>query len=60
MLAEGMPEGSPAREAWLSRIPLRRMASVEDVAGLVLFLASERAAHVTGTSVPVDGGQLLT
>jgi NAD(P)-dependent dehydrogenase (short-subunit alcohol dehydrogenase family) len=60
MLAEGMPEGSPAREAWLSRIPLRRMASVEDVAGMVLFLASERAAHVTGTSVPVDGGQLLT
>ncbi|WP_410586053.1 SDR family NAD(P)-dependent oxidoreductase [Amycolatopsis sp. lyj-23] len=60
MLAAGLPEGSPAREAWLSRIPLRRMASVEDVAGLVVFLASERAAHMTGTSVPVDGGQLLT
>ncbi|MET8853990.1 SDR family oxidoreductase [Amycolatopsis sp. NPDC004625] len=60
MLAAGMPEGSPAREAWLSRIPLRRLASVEDVAGLVVFLASERAAHLTGTSVPVDGGQLLT
>lgn len=60
VLAAGLPEGSPAREAWLRRIPLRRMASVEDVAGLVVFLASDRAAHLTGTSIPVDGGQLLT
>ncbi|WP_103349591.1 SDR family NAD(P)-dependent oxidoreductase [Amycolatopsis sp. CA-128772] len=60
MLAAGLPEGSPARDAWVNRIPLRRMASVEDVAGLVVFLASDRAAHMTGTSVPVDGGQLLT
>lgn len=60
MLAAGLPEGSPAREAWVSRIPLRRMASVDDVAGLVVFLASDRAAHMTGTSIPIDGGQLLT
>ncbi|ONI87076.1 short-chain dehydrogenase [Actinosynnema sp. ALI-1.44] len=60
MLAAGMPEGSAARAAWVSRIPLRQMASVEDVASAVMFLASEGAAHITGTSVPVDGGQLLT
>ncbi|MCR6490723.1 SDR family oxidoreductase [Amycolatopsis sp. OK19-0408] len=60
MLAAGMPEGSPAREAWVNRIPLRRMASVEDVAAMVVFLASDRAVHMTGTSIPVDGGQLLT
>ncbi|ALG15056.1 short-chain dehydrogenase [Kibdelosporangium phytohabitans] len=60
MLAAGMPEGSPARAAWVSRIPLRQMASVEDVAAVVMFLASAGAAHITGTSVPVDGGQLLT
>ncbi|MGY1814655.1 SDR family NAD(P)-dependent oxidoreductase [Blastococcus sp. SYSU D00820] len=60
MLAAGLPEGSPAREAWTSRIPLRRLAAVEDVAAAVLFLAGDSARHVTGTSLPVDGGQLLT
>lgn len=60
MLATGMPEGSPAREAWVSRIPLRRMAAVEDVAAAVVFLAGDEARHITGTSLPVDGGQLLT
>ncbi|GAA1344208.1 SDR family NAD(P)-dependent oxidoreductase [Saccharothrix algeriensis] len=60
MLAAGMPEGSPAREAWVSRIPLRQMAAVEDVAAAVVFLAGDGAAHITGTSLPVDGGQLLT
>jgi NAD(P)-dependent dehydrogenase (short-subunit alcohol dehydrogenase family) len=60
MLAAGLPEGSPARQAWVDRIPLRRLASVEDVAAAVVFLASDAAAHITGVSVPVDGGQLLT
>ncbi|CAL9496904.1 Dihydroanticapsin 7-dehydrogenase [Actinosynnema sp. ALI-1.44] len=58
MLAAGLPEGSPARKAWLDRIPLRQLASVEAVAAAVVFLAG--AEHVTGTSLPVDGGQLLT
>lgn len=60
MLAAAMPGGSPARQAWESRIPLRSLASVDDVAAAVVFLASEAAAHITGTSLPVDGGQLLT
>lgn len=59
-LATGMPEGSPAREAWESRIPLRRMAPVDDVAAAVLFMAGPQSAHITGVSLPVDGGQLLT
>ncbi|MBB5958660.1 NAD(P)-dependent dehydrogenase (short-subunit alcohol dehydrogenase family) [Saccharothrix tamanrassetensis] len=59
MLAAGMPEGSPAREAWVGRIPLRKLAAVEDVAAAVVFLAGDTAAHITGTSLPVDGGQLL-
>jgi NAD(P)-dependent dehydrogenase (short-subunit alcohol dehydrogenase family) len=60
LLAAGMPEGSPARQAWEGRIPLRRLAAVEDVAAAVLFLAGDDARHITGTSLPVDGGQLLT
>ncbi|MFF8593943.1 SDR family NAD(P)-dependent oxidoreductase [Streptomyces sp. NPDC015220] len=60
MMAAGMPEGSPQRRAWEDRIPLHRFASVEDVAASAVFLAGEAAAHITGTSLPVDGGQLLT
>ncbi|MBH5338446.1 SDR family oxidoreductase [Streptomyces pactum] len=60
MLALGMPEGSPQRKAWEDRIPLRRLAAVDDVAAATVFLAGDGAAHITGTSLPVDGGQLLT
>ena len=48
-----------ARASWESRIPLGTIAEVDQVTPLVLFLASEAASHITGVSVPVDGGQLL-
>jgi NAD(P)-dependent dehydrogenase (short-subunit alcohol dehydrogenase family) len=35
---------------------LGRIATVQDVAGAVLFLASDLAAGVTGHLIPVDGG----
>lgn len=60
MLQMGMPEGSPARKAWVDRIPLGDLARVEDIAPAVVFLAGEGAAHITGVSLAVDGGQLLT
>ncbi len=37
-------------------IPLGRMGSPEEVANLVVFLASERASNITGTAIQVDGG----
>ncbi|MDQ2837642.1 MAG: SDR family oxidoreductase [Actinomycetota bacterium] len=48
-----------ARAAWESRIPLGRIAEVEDIVPAVLFLASEAARHITGAVLQVDGGQLL-
>ena len=60
MLAAGMPEGSPARTAWASRIPLGDLAHISDIAAAAVFLAGPGAAHITGVSLPVDGGQLLT
>jgi len=39
-----------------ARIPLGRLAEAEDVAALVVFLASEQARHITGTTIQVDGG----
>lgn len=40
-------------------IPLRRIASAEDVAGPILFLASPLARHVTGEILNVNGGSVL-
>lgn len=48
-----------ARAAWESRIPLGSIAEIDQITPLVLFLASDAASHITGVSVPVDGGQLL-
>lgn len=43
----------------LSRTPLGRWGSVQDVAGPVLFLASPAAQFITGVVLPVDGGYLI-
>ncbi|MDP1731755.1 MAG: SDR family oxidoreductase [Devosia sp.] len=40
-------------------IPLGRLGSARDVANAFLFLASDEAAYITGTTIIVDGGQLL-
>jgi 3-oxoacyl-[acyl-carrier protein] reductase len=40
-------------------IPLGRLGSVRDVANAFLFLASDEAGYITGTTIIVDGGQLL-
>jgi NAD(P)-dependent dehydrogenase (short-subunit alcohol dehydrogenase family) len=42
----------------LDRIPLGRGGNCEEVASVVLFLASPAASYVTGTCIPVDGGVL--
>ena len=39
-----------------STIPMDRMGRPEELANLVVFLASERSTYITGTSIQVDGG----
>lgn len=43
-------------EAIKQRVPLGHPADPDDVAGAVLFMSSKAAAHITGTSIVVDGG----
>lgn len=43
---------------WTQQIPAARLGEPEELGALVAFLASERAAYITGTSIPVDGGWL--
>jgi len=49
-------EDKPKLDALLGNIPLGRMGSVDDVAGLVAFLASDDASYITGSTFVVDGG----
>jgi len=45
--------------AALARIPLKRLGTPQDMAGVALFLASPLAAYVVGQTLPVDGGLIL-
>jgi meso-butanediol dehydrogenase / (S,S)-butanediol dehydrogenase / diacetyl reductase len=45
---------------WVQGIPMARAGSGEDVAGLVTFLASEDAAYITGQTINVDGGLIMS
>lgn len=44
------------RDALLSRVPLQRPGTAEEVAAAVAFLASDEAAYITGATLTVDGG----
>ena len=46
--------------AWVEKTALKRLGKPRDVARVVLFLASELAGHVTGESVVVSAGELMT
>lgn len=45
-----------AREEVVSAIPQKRVATPEDVAAAVAFLCADESSHITGASIPVDGG----
>jgi meso-butanediol dehydrogenase/(S,S)-butanediol dehydrogenase/diacetyl reductase len=45
---------------WVEGIPMGRAGSGEDVAGLVAFLASDDAAYITGQTINVDGGLIMS
>jgi 3-oxoacyl-[acyl-carrier protein] reductase len=53
--APGLDEASVIAERTRD-IPLRRVGQPEEVASLVLFLASAQAGYISGTTIPIDGG----
>ncbi len=55
-IREVYPEGPTEDD--LKAIPLRRLGAPREIADVVCFLASDRAAYVTGTTFAVDGGLL--
>tara|TARA_Y100000746_G_scaffold58308_1_gene47097 strand:- start:182 stop:898 length:717 start_codon:yes stop_codon:yes gene_type:complete len=48
-----------AKKNVIETIPLKRLGKPEDVAELVLFLASEEASYITGQTISIDGGLLM-
>ena len=65
-VAPGMVATEMARHAlekdpqeYLKRIPLARIADPAEVAGVVVFLCSDRASYMTGSTVDVTGGMLM-
>ncbi|NBJ14246.1 MAG: SDR family oxidoreductase [Dehalobacter sp. 4CP] len=53
----GVPD--EARKMMIGHTPLRRLGVPQDVAGVIAFLASDDSCYVTGTYIPVSGGQLM-
>jgi NAD(P)-dependent dehydrogenase (short-subunit alcohol dehydrogenase family) len=60
MLAAAADEAEKDIESYMEEVadlsPNGRIASPEDVAALVMFLASDAARHITGSALPIDGG----
>jgi 3-oxoacyl-[acyl-carrier protein] reductase len=57
-MTRALPEA--ARAALLAKIPLGRLGAAQEVAHAVAFLAGPRAAYITGATLHVNGGMLMT
>lgn len=55
----GAPDTPENRRKFVATIPMGRFSTPADVAGACLYLASDDAAFITGTSIEVDGGRCI-
>jgi sorbitol-6-phosphate 2-dehydrogenase len=54
----GLPE-EEVRQLYVNKVPMKRGCSYENVADLVVFLASEQSSYITGQAMNVTGGQVM-
>ncbi len=56
MKVHGLPREQVVKEVMLQRQPTRAFAQISDIGGTTVFLCSDAAAQITGTTISVDGG----
>ena len=54
---DAQPDPKAEEAAWLAALPLGRFAEAEEIAAMILFLASDEASFVTGAEFVIDGGK---
>lgn len=59
-MTQGMIDNPQQLAGFMSRIPLKRVGTPEEIAAAVVFLASDEASYVTGSTLVVDGGWLAS
>jgi NAD(P)-dependent dehydrogenase (short-subunit alcohol dehydrogenase family) len=59
MSAAALDSDPERKNKVLSRTPMGSLGTPEDVANTAYFLASDESAFLTGTSIPVDGGNSI-
>jgi len=52
-------KGDAGKEKVLAAIPLGRLGTMEDIASVVVFLASDESGYITGQTIDVSGGRYL-
>ncbi len=60
-IATGMVMAVPgeSREKIIAQLPLRRLATLPEIAAAVAFLCPDHAVFITGAKLPVNGGQFM-
>ena len=56
---KAFPDPVEARKAFIARQPMGRLAKPEEIAPIVVFLASDESAFATGNVYPIDGGMTI-
>src|SRR2546422_11712354 len=54
-----LPDPVQARKDFIARQPMGRLGTVDDITGLLIFLASDESLFATGNAYPIDGGMTI-
>ena len=55
-IIQDAPDPEKARQTLIRQVPLRRIGTTDDVAKMIVYLASDESTFVTGTEMVIDGG----